>query len=149
MKSGVGRSPSPYHSGMTSGSPKPSAEISAIREVCRSAMVWRSGLERGRFKSVTGWRLSLDGHAAVDGEDVTGHKGGRFRRGKHDCLRDLVRGAGALERQPRDKAGLGVRTPGEAVEHPSLNRAGRDRIDPHAKRGAFQRSGPGQSFDRV
>ena len=43
MKSGVGRSPSPYHSGMTAGSPMPSAEISAIREAGRPRTISREG----------------------------------------------------------------------------------------------------------
>jgi hypothetical protein len=42
MKSGVGRSPSPYHSGMTAGSPMPSAEISPMREVGRSRIASRT-----------------------------------------------------------------------------------------------------------
>ena len=46
MKAGVGRSPSPYHSGMPCGSPIPSAETYAMRETGNSRMMFRTRIEK-------------------------------------------------------------------------------------------------------
>ena len=47
------------------------------------------------------------------------------------------------------EVGLAIRAAGEAVEHARVDRAGRDRIHPHAERAGLERHRLRQPFDRV
>ncbi len=68
---------------------------------------------------------------------------------EQDGARHLVGTADALLRVERGEVGLAIRSAGEAVQHARVDRAGCDRVHPHAERAGLERHRLRQPFDRM
>src|SRR5882724_8145465 len=94
--------------------------------------------------------LELAGQfSGIDSDGRTRDEGGLVRSEKHNGLGNLFGQPCTFKRHARNQCRLLLRIAGEPVQHPGLDGARGNYVDPHARPSYLQRSRLGQAFDRV